>query len=136
MVAEHLRDHEFTDFQQLEPWRTLVPTVMAEVTRFTGQGLVAPHDADPDVLEARIRSDAVVPDAHGWRLEPPGRVRRRTRSRRQSAAGRGLRSRRPSFDERADAGQPARGEDLGPGRSQVKPATPDLPTRTGYVVSR
>ena len=95
MVAEHLRDHEFTDFQQLQPWRALVPTVMAEMTRFTGQGLIAPQTVlvaeywrelrdrfmdysldvfhvvlhvDPDVLEARIRSDAVVPDAHGWRL--------------------------------------------------------------------
>lgn len=96
MVAEHLRDHEFTDFQQLEPWRILVPTVMAEVTRFTGQGLVAPQTVlvsaywrelrqrfmdysldvfhvvlhvDPDVLEARIQADQVERQASGWRLD-------------------------------------------------------------------
>jgi adenylylsulfate kinase-like enzyme len=95
MVAEHLRDHEFTDFQQLEPWRTLVPTVMAEVIRFTSQGLVAPQsvlvsaywqelrdgfvdcsldvfhvllDADFDVLRARIDADQVELPARGWRL--------------------------------------------------------------------
>ena len=95
LVAEHLRDHEFTDFQQLEPWRTLVPTVMAGVTRFTGQGLVAPQTVlvaeywrelrdrfmdysldvfhvvlhvDPDVLRARIDADQVERQARGWRL--------------------------------------------------------------------
>src|SRR5205085_5969722 len=96
MVAEHLRDHEFTDFQQLAPWRSLVPTVMAEVIRFTGQGLVAPQtvlvpaywqelrerfaadsldvfhvllDAEPRTLEARIRADLVEAQARGWRLD-------------------------------------------------------------------
>jgi len=96
MVAEHLRDHEFTDFQQLEPWGTLVPTVMAEITRFTDQGLIAPQTVlvaeywrelrgrfmdysldvfhvvlhvGPDVLEARIRADQVDQPACGWRLD-------------------------------------------------------------------
>lgn len=40
MLAENFRDHEITDFQQLPPWRSLVPRVLAEVTRFTGQHLV------------------------------------------------------------------------------------------------
>jgi len=96
MVAEHLRDHAFTDFQQLAPWRTLVPTVMDQVSRFTGQGLVAPQsvlveaywqelqagfvehsldvvhvllDADPDVMQARIRGDEIERQASGWRLD-------------------------------------------------------------------
>jgi adenylylsulfate kinase-like enzyme len=96
LVAAHLRDREFTDFQQLEPWRTLVPVVMAEVSRFTGQGLIAPQtvlvegywhelrqgfvehalevfhvllDAEPAALEARIRADEVDTQAREWRLE-------------------------------------------------------------------
>lgn len=96
MVAQHLRDSTFTDFQQLSPWRALVPTVMDEISRFTGQGLVAPQsvlvesywrelhagfraysldvvtvllDADPYVLEARIRGDEVERQASAWRLD-------------------------------------------------------------------
>ncbi len=37
----NLADHEFTNFQHLPPWRTLVPVVADEVARVTGQGLVA-----------------------------------------------------------------------------------------------
>lgn len=96
MVAEQLRDHEFTDFQQLQPWRSLVPTVMAEVTRFTGQSLIAPQtvliaqywqelharftehsldvfhvllDVDPEVLRERIAGDQVERQAAGWRVD-------------------------------------------------------------------
>jgi hypothetical protein len=96
MVAEHLRDYDFADFQQLEPWRRLVPTVMAETARFTGHGLVAPQtvlvpaywhelregftassldvfhvllDAEPDVLRARIEGGQIEPQASQWRLE-------------------------------------------------------------------
>jgi hypothetical protein len=96
MVAEHLRDREFTDFQQLQPWRTLVPIVMDEITRFTGQSLIAPQTVlvadywrelrersmdysldvfhvllhvDPDTLAARIRADEAERQASGWRLE-------------------------------------------------------------------
>ncbi len=81
MLKANLCDLEFTDFQQLPPWRTLVPTVMAEVAALTGQDLIAVQtvliesywrelqaglarlsldvfhvllDADPDVLAQRI----------------------------------------------------------------------------------
>ncbi len=41
MLRYNLSDHEFTDFQDLAPWRALVPVVTAEVARFTGQHLIA-----------------------------------------------------------------------------------------------
>lgn len=87
-------DHEFTDFQQLAPWRTLVPLVAAEIADFTGQDLVAVQtvldqgfwaelragmtglghrvvhvllDAPADVLHARIDADPDGFDIRGWR---------------------------------------------------------------------
>lgn len=41
LLSNNLADHEFTDFQQLPPWRALVPPVADEIARFTGQHLVA-----------------------------------------------------------------------------------------------
>lgn len=96
MVAEQLRDREFTDFQQLAPWRSLVPSVMDEISRFTGQSLIAPQTVlvadywrelrerfmdysldvlhvllhvDPGTLAARIRADEVERQASRWRLD-------------------------------------------------------------------
>ncbi len=87
----NLADHEFTDFQQLSPWRTLVPVVADEIVRFTRQHLVAAQtvlhqeywdeiqdglkarghevlhvllDAGPDTLHARIDAD---PEGHDIR---------------------------------------------------------------------
>jgi len=96
MLAENFRDHEITDFQQLPPWRSLVPLVLAEVTRFTGQHLVVAQSvldadywtelrdgldrcslellhvvlhADEAALTARIEGDAVESGARQWRLD-------------------------------------------------------------------
>ena len=41
LLAENLSDHGSSDFQQLPPWRTLVPVVTNEVANYTGQHLVA-----------------------------------------------------------------------------------------------
>jgi AAA domain len=94
LLRDHLSDHEFTDFQQLPPWRTLVPKVAAEISEYTGQHLVAVQtvleqkywtelhagmedlghqvahvllDASPDVLRARIDADPEGKDIRGWR---------------------------------------------------------------------
>ena len=96
MLKANLSDLEFTDFQQLPPWRTLVPTVMAEVVALTGQDLIAVQtvlvesywrelqaglgrlsldvfhvllDADPEVLAQRIRADEAERAALEWRLD-------------------------------------------------------------------
>ena len=36
LLVNNLADYEFSDFQQLSPWRTLVPVVADEIVRFTG----------------------------------------------------------------------------------------------------
>ena len=42
LLAGNLRDLEFDDFQDLPPWRELVPAVADEIYRFTGpEGMVA-----------------------------------------------------------------------------------------------
>ena len=41
MLAANLRDQQISDFQDLAPWRSLVPTVAEELFRFTGQPLIA-----------------------------------------------------------------------------------------------
>lgn len=96
MLKANLGDLEFADFQQLRPWRSLVPVVMAEVTGLTGQHLIAVQSvlvesywrellaglgrlslpvfhvllhADADVLEERIRADEVESGACQWRLD-------------------------------------------------------------------
>lgn len=96
MLRANLADQEFSDFQQLPPWRTLVPVVMAEVARLTGQHLIAAqtvlvaeywHElragldrqslevchvllhADQEVLAERIRADMADRGALQWRLD-------------------------------------------------------------------
>ena len=100
LLRANLSDYEFSDFQQLPPWRTLVPKVAAEVADFTGQDLVAVQtvldqgywgelragltglgqpvmhvllDASADVLHARIDADPDGVDIRGWRHEHVGR---------------------------------------------------------------
>ena len=41
MLMTILQDQTFSDFQDLPPWRTLVPVVTAEIERHTGQHLLA-----------------------------------------------------------------------------------------------
>ena len=94
MLSANLTDHQFTDFQQLPPWRTLVPVVMDEVARFTGHHLIAVQtvltetywreleqglhsrghevlhillDADPETLHARIDADPEGHTIRPWR---------------------------------------------------------------------
>ena len=96
LLRHNLADHEVTDFQQLPPWRTLVPVVADEIARFTGQHLVAVQtvldeeywreildglgardlevfhvvlDADADTLHTRIDADPEGIDIRGWRHE-------------------------------------------------------------------
>jgi hypothetical protein len=94
MLAANLGDQEFTDFQQLPPWRALVPVVMDELIRFTGHHLIAVQtvlvesywreleqglrsrghdlvhvvlDADPETLHTRIDADPEGQDIRPWR---------------------------------------------------------------------
>jgi hypothetical protein len=41
LLMRTLGDHEFRDFQDLPPWRELVPVFTGEIARFTGQHLIA-----------------------------------------------------------------------------------------------
>jgi RNase adaptor protein for sRNA GlmZ degradation len=41
LLMRTLEDHEFRDFQDLPPWRELVPVFTGEIARFTGQHLIA-----------------------------------------------------------------------------------------------
>ena len=41
MLAANLRDQSFDDFQELQPWRSLVPAVAEEIYRYTNQPLLA-----------------------------------------------------------------------------------------------
>lgn len=96
LLRANLRDQEFTDFQQLPPWRTLVPIVMDEIIRFTGHDVIAVQtvlvesywqelesglrsrghevvhvvlDADADTLHTRIDGDPDGVDIRPWRHE-------------------------------------------------------------------
>ena len=96
MLKANLADLDFTDFQQLPPWRRLVPAVLAEVASLTGQHLIAVQTvlvesyweelraglaacsldvfhvllhADPAVLADRIRADQAESSACQWRLD-------------------------------------------------------------------
>lgn len=96
MLAGNLRDLRFDDFQDLPPWRALVPRVLLEVQRFTGATVIAPQsvlvedywdelsdgmaglglevlhvvlDGDEDLLRARIDADEAARDARQWRLD-------------------------------------------------------------------
>ncbi len=96
LLKANLSDQEFTDFQQLPPWRRLVPTVAEEIIRLTGQSLVTVQtvlnaaywaelmdgcagagldvfhvvlDAAPATLRDRIAADQVEAQARQWRLD-------------------------------------------------------------------
>jgi hypothetical protein len=96
LLMRTLEDHEFGDFQDLAPWRELVPVFTEKIARFTGQHLIAvqtvlredywqeltagfertPLDifhvllhVDSDVLAERIKADEVEAGACQWRLD-------------------------------------------------------------------
>ncbi|MEO5661757.1 MAG: AAA family ATPase [Nocardioides sp.] len=96
MLRNNLPDHGVTDFQQFESWRRLVPVVADEITRSTGQTLVAVQtvldetywneleagladlghevfhvvlEADEGITRKRIEADEVETTALQWRLD-------------------------------------------------------------------
>lgn len=96
LLRETLGDHEFRDFQDLPPWRELVPVVTENIARFTGQHLIAVQSVlredywreltqgfrrarldifhvllhvDSGVLAERIKADDVAARACQWRLD-------------------------------------------------------------------
>jgi len=96
LLMKALGDHEFKDFQDLPPWRELVPVFTEKIAGFTGQHLVAVQTVlredywheltqgfkrtrldifhvllhvDSDVLAERIRADEVEAKACQWRLD-------------------------------------------------------------------
>jgi len=96
LLMRTLEDHEFGDFQDLAPWRELVPVFTEKIARFTGQHLIAvqtvlreeywqeltagfertPLDifhvllhVDSDVLAERIKADEDLAVARQWRLD-------------------------------------------------------------------
>jgi hypothetical protein len=99
MLMTILQDQAFSDFQDLPPWRALVPVVTAEIERHTGQDLLAVQtvlsqaywaeltggfreqkldvfhvllEADPQVLAQRIEADEAERTARQWRLDHIG----------------------------------------------------------------
>jgi len=96
LLMTALDDHEFKDFQDLAPWRELVPVFTEKIAGFTGQHLIAvqtvlredywreltqgfkrtPLDifhvllhVDSEVLAERIKADEVEAKACQWRLD-------------------------------------------------------------------
>lgn len=92
-------DHEFQDFQDLPPWRELVPVVTEKIAGFTGQHLIATQTVlseaywaelaqgfkktsleifhvllhvDSGMLAARIKADELDATACQWRLDHIG----------------------------------------------------------------
>jgi hypothetical protein len=99
LLRATLDDHEFKDFQDLPPWRELVPVVTENIARFTGQHLIAVQSVlredywheltagfqrtgldifhvllhvDSDALAERIKADEVWARARQWRLDHIG----------------------------------------------------------------
>ena len=95
MLRANLEDLPFDDFQDLPPWRSLVPRVAFEITSLTNDDLLAVQtvlvesywteirsgferlgtdvvhvvlDCDEDALRARIADDVVEAGAAEWRL--------------------------------------------------------------------
>ena len=95
LLMQALTDYRFSDFQQLPPWRTLVPIIASEISRFTGQDLLATQTvlnetywtelqqgfsqhslevfhvvlhARAEALAQRIRADQEDQNARQWRL--------------------------------------------------------------------
>jgi shikimate kinase len=91
-----LEDHDFADFQDLPPWRELVPVFSERIAAFTGQHLIAPQTVlseaywtelaqsfgkrsldifhvllhvDTEALTARIEADDIPIGARRWRLD-------------------------------------------------------------------
>jgi hypothetical protein len=96
LLVTALDDHEFKDFQDLPPWRELVPVFTEKIASFTGQHLIAVQTVlredywheltqgfertaldifhvllhvDSDVLAERIKADQVDAKACQWRLD-------------------------------------------------------------------
>jgi shikimate kinase len=96
LLTAALDDHEFKDFQDLAPWRELVPVFTEKIADFTGHHLIAvqtvlredywheltqgfkrtPLDifhvllhVDSEVLAERIKADEVEAKACQWRLD-------------------------------------------------------------------
>ena len=96
LLMKALGDHEFKDFQDLPPWRELVPVFTEKIAGFTGQHLIAvqtvlredywreliqgfkrtPLDifhvllhVDSDVLAERIKADELDAKACQWRID-------------------------------------------------------------------
>jgi shikimate kinase len=99
LLMTALGDHEFKDFQDLSPWRELVPVFTEKIAAFTGQHLIAVQTVlredywreltegfqrtplaifhvllhvDSDVLAERIKADEVEAPACQWRLDHIG----------------------------------------------------------------
>jgi hypothetical protein len=96
LLMKALGDHEFADFQDLSPWRELVPVFTAKIADFTRQHLIAVQTVlredywrelaqgfertqldifhvllhvDSDVLAERIKADQHDAGACQWRLD-------------------------------------------------------------------
>ena len=96
LLRATLDDHEFKDFQDLPPWRELVPVFTENIARFTGQHLIAVQSVlreeywqeltagferteldifhvllhvDSEVLAERIKADEDLAVACQWRLD-------------------------------------------------------------------
>lgn len=104
LLAGNLRDHTFDDFQDLPPWRALVPIVADEIHRYSGsevtvavqtvlverywvelsqglrdRGLPVLHvvlECDEGELRRRIEGDEVESQAREWRLDHIARFHR------------------------------------------------------------
>ncbi len=99
LLMAALSDHEFKDFQDLSPWRELVPVFTEKIAAFTGQHLIAVQTVlredywreltqgfrrtpltilhvllhvDSGVLAERIKADEVEATARQWRLDHIG----------------------------------------------------------------
>ena len=95
MLRANLGDQQFDDFQELPPWRALVPRVADEIGRLTGEQLAAVQsvlverfwlelrsgfdelglqvfhvvlDIEEGALRDRIAADPIDADAKSWRL--------------------------------------------------------------------
>ena len=96
LLMEYLKDRDLRDFQDVPPWRNLVPVVLSEIAGLTGQDLIAPQtvlnesywielrrgferhsleayhvvlDVDPGTLIERINADDVERRARAWRID-------------------------------------------------------------------
>jgi len=96
LLMEYLKDRDLRDFQDVPPWRSLVPVVLSEIAGLTGQDLIAPQTVlnegywselcrdferhslavyhvvlhvDPGPLLERINADEVERKARAWRID-------------------------------------------------------------------